>query len=279
MKLSVVIPAYNEEEFLPRLLTALKKQTFSKPFEIIVADNNSTDNTAKIARSMNAKVVNETKQGFAYAANAAFFAATGDILIRSDADSVPPPQWLEEIYQTFQTNPDIVAVGGPLLPLESNKIQNIIYYPISIIWMYLLKFLGRGFLFTNIAIKKEDFYALKGFRTDIYGEDTDLCLRLKKRGKIIINLKAYTFTSIRRVDSLGIKNFIFKYALGNEIAKAKNKEITVGYETVRTVLAYNEKKITQKPWLTIILGFILMIVFITLLIWSSLLLINQILLN
>lgn len=259
MKLSVVIPAYNEEEFLPRLLSALQNQTYSQPFEIIVADNNSQDNTAEVAKSFGAKVVHEKQQGFAYAANAAFFAADGDILVRSDADSIPPPGWLSEIVKSFENDPELIAVGGPVLPLESTGLVNIIYYPASIIYMYFLRALGRGYLFTNTAVKKEVFYKLKGFRTDIYGEDTDLALRLTKEGKVKINVRMYCYTSIRRVRALGIKDFILKYVIGNEIAKARNQKVTVGLEIVRDVLPYNKNQVEQSPWLNIAVGFLLFV--------------------
>lgn len=253
MKLSVVIPAYNEELFLPRLLTALKNQTIKEPFEIVVADNNSTDRTAEIAKSFGARVVHEKKQGFAYAANAAFFAATGDILVRSDADSVPPPQWLETIATKFQRDKDIIAVGGPLFPLESSTWESFFFYPTSVLWMYILKFLGRGFIFTNMAVKSEIFHELQGFRA-VYGEDTDLCMRMVRKGKVKIFLPMYTYTSIRRMRSLGAKAFLFKYVFGNEIAKAKKKKVTLGLEIVRTNIPYRESLVTQNPWLYVIVG-------------------------
>ena len=60
--ISVVIPAFNEEKYLPACLEALKKQTF-KNYELIVVDNNSTDKTAQIAKKFGARVVKEKKQG------------------------------------------------------------------------------------------------------------------------------------------------------------------------------------------------------------------------
>lgn len=249
MKISVVIPAYNEEEFLPRLLTALKNQSFSDNFEIVVADNNSTDKTAEVAKSFGAKVVTEKQQGFAFAANAAFFAANGDILVRSDSDSVPPPNWLQAVYDEFQKDPELIAIGGPIFPLESSGLKNYLYYPAAIAWMYLLRFFGQGYLFTNIAVRKDVFHELKGFRTDVYGEDTDLCLRLTKKGKVRIFPTMYVYSSVRRMHSLGMKNFFTKYIIGNTIAKARKKEVTLGLEVVRTVIPYNAEKVKGNPWI------------------------------
>lgn len=246
MKLSVIIPAYNEEAALPRLLTALKNQTYSDPYEIIVVDNNSTDKTAEVAKSFGVKVVHESQQGFGFAANKGFFSATGDILVRSDADSLPPPQWLERIAKIYKKNNDAVAIGGPIFPLESNRFENFLFYPGSVIWMYILRLFGRGFLFTNTAVKKEVFVKIGGFNPHVYGEDTDLCYRLVKEGKVLIRPQMYTFSSIRRLRSLGAKKFLFQYVIGNEIAKAQKKEITVGLDAVRTDLPYNS--LPDNPW-------------------------------
>ena len=61
--ISVIVPAYNEEKFLPQCLEALKNQSFNLPYEIIVVDNNSTDLTGEIARNAGVKVVLEKRKG------------------------------------------------------------------------------------------------------------------------------------------------------------------------------------------------------------------------
>jgi glycosyltransferase involved in cell wall biosynthesis len=81
--LSVIIPAFNEEKFLPRCLESLKNQKF-KDFEIIVVDNNSTDKTAEIAKKFNVILVSEKSQGVAYARNKGAEIAKGEILIFND---------------------------------------------------------------------------------------------------------------------------------------------------------------------------------------------------
>jgi glycosyltransferase involved in cell wall biosynthesis len=138
---------------LPHLLQSLQKQTCTIPYEVIVVDNNSTDKTAEIAHKYGAKVVFEKTPGYAFACNAGFAAATGEIIARADADYVQPPEWLQNIWDAFEKDPKLVALGGPLYPLESHVLENVFYYPSIVIWMYLLKLLGRGFLFPNMAVK------------------------------------------------------------------------------------------------------------------------------
>ncbi len=81
--LSVIIPAFNEENFLPRCLESLKNQKF-KDFEIIVVDNNSTDKTAEIAKKFNVILFSEKNQGVAYARNKGSEIAKGEILVFTD---------------------------------------------------------------------------------------------------------------------------------------------------------------------------------------------------
>jgi glycosyltransferase involved in cell wall biosynthesis len=100
MKISVVIPAYNEEQLIGDCLRCLNKQTVA-PDEIIVVDNNCTDKTAEIAKSMGATVIKEPKKGVIFARNTGFDAARGNIILRTDADTRPPNDWIEKIRDTF----------------------------------------------------------------------------------------------------------------------------------------------------------------------------------
>src|SRR5437764_1091468 len=112
-KISVVIPAFNEEAYIGKCLDAIQRQTF-QDFEIIVVDNNCTDKTAEIAKKYNAQVVQETTQGLTYAREKGFSVARSEIIARTDADSTPDPTWLQIIYDTFTNNPDVVAITGML---------------------------------------------------------------------------------------------------------------------------------------------------------------------
>lgn len=104
IRVSVVLPAYNEEKLLARCLESLQNQTVA-PYEIIVVDNNSIDATAQIARKNGAIVVKETRQGIAWARDAGFNHASGDIIARCDADCTAPPEWIEKITSYYQTTP------------------------------------------------------------------------------------------------------------------------------------------------------------------------------
>ncbi|MBG6181592.1 glycosyltransferase family 2 protein [Arthrobacter sp. CAN_A1] len=110
--LSVVIPCRNDGDLLALCLQALAGQT-RRPLEVIVVDNGSTDATVAIAEAHGARVVTEPMVGIGAAAAAGYDAARGTIIARCDADSVPPPDWLERIAARFDLNPDLAALTGP----------------------------------------------------------------------------------------------------------------------------------------------------------------------
>ncbi|HEX5705241.1 MAG TPA: glycosyltransferase [Pyrinomonadaceae bacterium] len=112
MRFSVIIPAYNEEKFLPRLLESIKvavsnysgglKKTVAQ-IEVIVADNDSTDGTAEVANQHGARVVHVAKRCIASARNGGARAATGEILCFIDADSAIHPNTFNEIERVMGT--------------------------------------------------------------------------------------------------------------------------------------------------------------------------------
>ncbi|KKQ24439.1 MAG: Glycosyl transferase, partial [Candidatus Roizmanbacteria bacterium GW2011_GWC2_37_13] len=111
MKVSVIIPVFNEEKYIKSCLDSLISQE-EKPDEIIVIDNNSTDRTIDIVKKYpQVKVINEKKQGIAYARNAGFNAATGDILVKCDADSRFPINFIKNIKKKFSDSNSIVGLS------------------------------------------------------------------------------------------------------------------------------------------------------------------------
>lgn len=112
MKISVVIPAFNEEKLLEKSLESLRAQ--HRPAdEIIVVDNNSTDATAAVAKAYGATVIHEPQQGIYPVARAGYDAAHGDVIARCDADSILPANWLQIIEDSFTSDAALGAVTGP----------------------------------------------------------------------------------------------------------------------------------------------------------------------
>lgn len=108
--LSIVIPSLDDAAVLRACLAAVAAQTRS-PDEVIVVDNGSTDDTADVARAAGARVVLEPVRGVLRATAAGFDAATGDIIGRLDADSLPAPDWAARVERRF-ADPVLDAVTG-----------------------------------------------------------------------------------------------------------------------------------------------------------------------
>ncbi|MBM2618296.1 glycosyltransferase family 2 protein [Actinoplanes sp. LDG1-06] len=111
--LSVVVPVYNEEDFLGPCLDAVLAQ-HEPVHEVIVVDNNSTDRTAEVLTPYAGRVIvlREPRQGVQHARNRGFDAATGDVIGRIDADTRLPPDWSRRVRRAFD-DPRVDAVTGP----------------------------------------------------------------------------------------------------------------------------------------------------------------------
>ena len=138
LTISVVIPAYNEEKYLPLILQSIKKQSLT-PFEIIVADNNSTDRTAEIAKEYGARVVHVKEQGNVYAMKGGLDAARGDIIAGVDADTVVSTNWIEVINSAFRDDQVVGATGSIRIADKTafTSLNNFFYF-ILVYLLYLL---------------------------------------------------------------------------------------------------------------------------------------------
>ena len=209
--ISVVIPAYNEEQWLPDCLNSLKKQDFQHGFEIIVVDNDSFDGTSQVARKFGARVLHETKRGPASARQCGVEAAQGGIIAFLDADSTAPSNWLTRIYQHFSEHPKTVVVSAPYVFKDTNFIARLFSSVFSFLGLnldhYFRKLCRKGGALwgSNFAVRKNAFDQAGGFDTSIkfYGEDYELSLRLHKIGKADILPLLFIGTSARRVRRLG----------------------------------------------------------------------------
>jgi dolichol-phosphate hexosyltransferase len=97
LKLSLVIPCYNEEDGVREVIGRCPKEVD----EIVVVDNNCTDRTAEVARSLGAKVVSEKRPGYGAAYKAGLAAATGDIVVTLDGDGTYPPEAIPGLVDTL----------------------------------------------------------------------------------------------------------------------------------------------------------------------------------
>lgn len=131
LTISIIIPVYNEESCLEACLDAIADQSVT-PNEVIVIDNNSIDNSVKIAKSYPfVRVIHEKNQGFTYARNTGYDSATSDIFGRIDADAVIAKNWVETVAKNFQDN----FVDG-ITGLGSADVFPRIKHPKTVLWSW-----------------------------------------------------------------------------------------------------------------------------------------------
>lgn len=186
MKISYIIPAYNEEAYIAKCIESILRQS-RKPHEIIVVNNNSKDKTAEIAKGYPAvTLLSEPKQGMIYARNTGMNHATGDILARIDADTILFPDWGKIVSDAFETAPpSLAAVTGPgtfydisLSPFFSN-FQRFFYFGIVRACIHMVPLWG-----SNMAIRRDVWHEifpklqLDGERVH---EDIDITLALRPK--------------------------------------------------------------------------------------------------
>lgn len=127
---------------LQRCLEALGSQTVA-PLEIIVVDNGSTDSSAQVAAAHGARVLHEPVPGIAPAASTGYDAARGDVIVRCDADTIPPHDWLERIAARFAADPDLAVLTGPGDFYGAGRFRS---------WIARIAYMQGFFLFMGAAI-------------------------------------------------------------------------------------------------------------------------------
>lgn len=197
---SLVIPAYNEENFISKTLESVLDQDF-KNFELIVVDNNSTDNTAKIAKKFGAKIIFEPNRGTGWARQAGLLVAKGEIIATTDADTTLPPCWLSRIVKEFEKDEDLVAFGGSA-DYYSGTLTLRVLVPLFLPFLHrLFRLIYGKWLFSgcNSAFKRKALIQVGGYDTSLrINEDLDVGEKLQKIGKVKFDSRFKVLTSGRR---------------------------------------------------------------------------------
>ena len=224
MRLSFVVPAYNEEAYLAACLESILRETreCGVATEVVVVNNSSTDETHAVAsRYAGVRVVNELRKGLTHARQAGFEVCTGELIANVDADSRLPPGWVAMVLAEFEARPAMLALSGPLVYYDLSGVQGVlvqVFYGIAWVtycvnrWVLRVGSMVQG---GNFVVARHGLERIGGFNLAIsfYGEDTDIARRLNEYGEVRFTFRLKMLSSPRRLKKEGILTSAGRYAL------------------------------------------------------------------
>ena len=210
-RFSVVVPAYNEERYLPRLLDSIDaaRASYGRPesIEIVVADNASTDATASLAAARGCRVARVEKRVIAAARNGGARAARGEILCFVDADARIHPETFAAIDRSLATGRVVGGATGLRIERLSAGIAAAYLMIVPMIW---LTNIDSGLVFC----RREDFESVGGYDESLrIAEDVAFPWALKRlgrrRGQKLVRLRRYkAIASLRKFDEHGDWHYV-----------------------------------------------------------------------
>ncbi len=212
-RISLIIPAHNETQFLPRLLDTVdiaraQYRGGREAIEVIVADNASTDDTAGIARSRGCLVVRVEKRIIAAVRNGGAGIAKGEVFAFVDADSMIHPETFNAIDRALDTGKYVAGATGVKLERMSLGIAVTCLVMIPMVW---ITGMDTGVVFSS----RRDFREIGGYNEKrFFAEDVQLLFDLRRLGRSrgqklarITSVKAVSST--RKFDKLGEWHYLW----------------------------------------------------------------------
>lgn len=226
LKISVVIPAFNEEKRIETCMTSVIQNSENILHEVIVVDNNSVDQTFKLAAETAQKlsdetdalikIVREEKRGTSAARQKGFECSTGELIAFLDADTIMQKDWVKKVIHEFSKNKKLVALSGPYnyydLPLWQRGVAWLFWYTLAHPFYMFTRYMAMG---GNLVIKRDVLEKMGGLNTSLtfYGDDTDMVRRASAFGKTKFKFNFTIDSSGRRFIEQGLLKTASMYAL------------------------------------------------------------------
>jgi cellulose synthase/poly-beta-1,6-N-acetylglucosamine synthase-like glycosyltransferase len=245
MKMSFVIPAYNEEACIGACIKSVRKEmrAYGCDVEIIVVNNASTDRTAEVASSWpDVRVVFERRKGLLFARQRGFEESHGDLLACIDADTIVPKGWIGKAIRAFERSPRLVCLTGPYIYYDLSPLVRVVvtlWYMVAVLFAgYLNQYFFRTGAMVqggNYVVRRSALEKIGGYNTRIafYGEDTDLARRLVRVGKVKFTFRLSLFTSGRRLRNEGVFQTGVAYAVNGISVLTRGRPSTRKYTDIR----------------------------------------------
>lgn len=204
VKISVIIPTFNEERYLPSCIKSVLNQTLPRDmYEIIVVDSYSSDRTSKIAKKYADRVLYAPREGAGAARNAGADVAKGEILLFLDADTLICKNFMEELLKNCTEK---LIVGGTctIHPSDGTPFGNAFFNFINMLYR-LVYFFDKPHAQTKCCFyRKNVFRSIGGFNKNlIITEDQEIAWRAGKKGKMVCLKNVNAYSSMRREKTVG----------------------------------------------------------------------------
>ena len=191
VKYSVIVPAYKAERTIDVCLTALMSQSVARDsYEVIVVDDGSPDATAEIAARYDVKLIRQPNRGPASARNAGARAASGDIVLFTDSDCEPTPEWIERMAAPLESDPSVSGVKGAYRTRQRSLTARFAQVEFMERFDMLARAKNIDMVDTySAAFRRAVFEEMRGFDESFpaaNNEDTDLSYRLVAAGHRLV---------------------------------------------------------------------------------------------
>jgi len=226
---SVIIPAFNAEKTIGNCLASLMDQDYKGETEIIVIDDGSTDSTPDIVSHYEkAQLIRQKNAGPAAARNKGAAGARGEIILFTDSDCVPEPDWISEMLRPFHENREVAGVKGAYKTRQREITARFVQLEYEDKYNYMLKDRYIDFIDTYSAgFRHNIFIEMNGYDTAFpvaCAEDVELSYRMSNKGyKMVFNPEAVVYHTHpnRLIDYLKKK---YKFAYWRMLALKKNPD-------------------------------------------------------
>ena len=229
MKISIIIPTYNEEEYLPKLLESIKSQDFTD-YEIIVADAQSNDNTREIAKEYGCIVVEGGLPG--PGRNKGAEVAKGEILLFLDSDLELTENYLANVIEEFEAEELGIAITQ-MTPLSEKKRDKYLHDLANWFMIAVENIKPHGAGCYGIISKRELHEEVNGFDENLtFGEDTDYIERVAEISEFKVLRNAKIGVSTRRLEEEGLYTLLKQYGKStvNDFRGKRTSAEDLGYE-------------------------------------------------